>query len=115
MLVKESLVKILEPYMDCPTEMADRIMYESVYLGKTVYVVTQYTKRSKYEVLEAVVSTMRYNPRKSNKSFTVEGLWANGNYYNGTFRLNSIGKTVFLNPLAAHRMCLDKNGGQSDG
>lgn len=115
MLVKESLVKILEPYMECPNEIADRIMYESVYLGKTVYVVTQYTKRSKYEVLVAIVSTMRYNPRKGNKSFTVEGLWTNGNYYNGTFKLNSIGKTVFLNPLDAHRKCFDKNGGQSDG
>ncbi len=115
MLIKENLVKTLKPYVDFADELADRIMYESVYLGKTVYVVTQYTKRSKYEVLEAVVSTMRYNPRKGNKSFTVEGLWANGNYYNGTFRLNSIGKTVFLNPMAAHRMCLDKNGGQSDG
>ena len=43
MLVKESLVKILEPYVDFPDEMADRIMYESVYLGKKVYVVTQYS------------------------------------------------------------------------
>ena len=114
MFVKESLVKILEPYVDFPDEMADRIMYESVYLGKKVYVVTQYSRHSKYEVVEATVTTMRYNPQKNTKSFSVDGKWSRGNYYNGTFKLNSVGKTVFLNPWQAYKQCLDKNGGQVD-
>lgn len=110
MFLKESLVKILDSWVDCPEDLADRIMYRSVYLGKKVYVVTQYSRHAKYEVVEATVTTMRYNPRKDTRSFTVEGKWGNGNCYNGTFRLNSIDKTVFLNPREAYRNCLDKNG-----
>lgn len=110
MLVKESLVKILEPYVDFPDELADRIMYESVYLGKKVYVVTQYTRYSKYEVVEAVVTSTRYNSRKDTKSFTVEGKYANNNNYTGTFRLTSLGRTVFINPYQAQRACSTKNG-----
>ena len=109
MLVKENLVKTLESYVDFPDELADRIMYESVYLGKTLYVVTQYSRRSKYEVVEAIVTTMRYNPQKDTKSFTVQGKYSNKNNYNGTFGLTSIGKTVFLNPWEAHRNCVSKN------
>lgn len=115
MFVKESLVKMLEPYVDFPDEFADRIMSESVYLGKKVYVVTQYSKRSKYEVVEAPVTILRYNPQKDTQSFTVAGKWGNENYYNATFRLNSIGKTVFLNPWQAYKQCLDKNEGQDNG
>ena len=115
MLVKESLVKILEPYVDFPDEMADRIMYESVYLGKKVYVVTQYSRHSKYEVVEAVVTTMRYNSRMNTKSFTVEGKYANKNNYNGTFRLTSIDRSVFMNPYLAQRACLTKNGEKTNG
>ena len=110
MLVKENLVKTLESYVDFPDELADRIMYESVYLGKTLYIVTQYLRRSKYEVVKAVVTTMRYNSHKDTKSFTVEGKYANNNNYNGTFRLTSLGKTVFINPYQAQCACLTKNG-----
>ena len=110
MLVKESLVKILEPYVDFPDELADRIMYESVYLGKKVYVVTQYSRHSNYEVVEAVVTSTRYNSRKDTKSFTVEGKYANNNNYTGTFRLTSLGRTVFINPYQAQRACSTKNG-----
>ena len=115
MLVKESLVKTLEPYVDFPDEMADRIMYESVYLGKKVYVVTQYSRHSKHEVVEAIVTTMRYNPRKNTKSFTVEGKYANKNNYNGTFRLTSLDRSVFINPYLAQRACLTKNGEKTNG
>lgn len=115
MLVKENLIKTLETYVDFPDELADRIMYESVYLGKTLYIVTQYLRRSKYEVVKAVVTTMRYNSRKDTKSFTVEGKYANNNNYNGTFRLTSLGKTVFINPYQAQCACLTKNGEKNDG
>lgn len=115
MLTKENLVKTLEPYVDFPDEMADRIMYESVYLGKKVYVITQYSRHSKYEVVEATVTTMRYNSRKNTKSFTVEGKYANKNNYNGTFRLTSLGKTVFINSYQAQRACSIKNGEKNNG
>ena len=81
MLVKENLVKTLESYVDFPDELADRIMYESVYLGKTLYVVTQCSRRSKYEVVKVVVTSTRYNSRKDTKSFTVEGKYTNNNNY----------------------------------
>lgn len=115
MLTKENLIKTLEPYVDFPDEMADRIMYESVYLGKKVYVVTQYSRHSKYEVVEAIVTTMRYNSRKNTKSFTVEGKYANKNNYNGTFRLTSLDRSVFINPYLAQSSCLTKNGEKTNG
>ena len=115
MLVKENLVKTLESYVDFPDELADRIMYESVYLGKTLYVVTQCSRRSKYEVVKVVVTTTRYNSRKDTKSFTVEGKYANNNNYTGTFRLTSLDRTVFINPYQAQRACSTKNGEKNNG
>ena len=115
MLTKENLVKTLEPYVDFPDELADRIMYESVYLGKTLYIVTQYSRHSKYEVVKATVTTTRCNSRKDTKSFTVHGKYANNNNYNGTFRLTSLDKTVFINPYRAQCACSKKNGEKNDG
>ena len=109
MITKESLVKILAPWVDEPEEIAKKVLHPTIYLGKQLYIVTQYLRHQEFEVIETVVTMMRYNPRRNSKTFTVEGRWKNGNYYNATFNLNSIDKRVYLTMSEAQSKCNEQN------
>lgn len=62
-------------------------------VGSTVYAITQYSRSNPYEVIKCRVNRKTVIARST---FSVSGKYANGNWYNGTFVDNSIGKKVFL-------------------
>ena len=71
----------------------------NIKVNDTVYVVTKYGCGNK-EVIECKVTRMTYI---SKFSFSVEGHYANGNFYNANFTEKSIGKNVFLNKEDAEK------------
>ncbi len=97
MLDKDTLVKLFSSWISYPNahDLADHCLNEIVYLGKEMYVVSQYLPSLPYQVVKVTVTKMKYDPRKDKKYFSVEGRWGNGNYYNGTFNAGSISKTIF--------------------
>jgi hypothetical protein len=71
-------------------------------VGHTVYVLTRYFRDNPYEVIECTINRKTVITRST---FSVSGKYKNGNWYNGTFVDNSIGKKVFLNFDDANREC----------
>lgn len=90
-------------------ELIDKLLNNLIYLGKDVYIVSQYFRNYPFEVITATVNTMRLSLHTKRKTFAVTGKWSNNNYYNASFSLSSIGKTVFLNKEEAINICNKKN------
>lgn len=109
MINRATLINVVNSAALDPESIVDSIMGSTVYLGRTVYVVTQYFPSQPFEVVEAVVTTMRFNPKTSKKCFTVTGRWKNGNYYNATFTESSINKTVYFDRKLADAFVSHKN------
>lgn len=71
----------------------------NIKVNDTVYVITKYGARNK-EVIECRISRISY----INKfSFSVQGQYSNGNFYNANFTTKSIGKNVFFSKEAAEK------------
>ena len=70
-------------------------------LASKGYVVSRYTNSQPYEVICVTVVKKSYSMIKNSKTFTVYGKWNNGNYYHGTFNLNSINKKYFTDMKSA--------------
>lgn len=66
--------------------------------GDTVYVISNYSNsiKSDYEIIKAVVTTVRLKSDRKTVGFSCRGKWKNQNPYIGNFTSNSVGKTVFL-------------------
>lgn len=63
----------------------------------TVYVISDYSNnKTRFEIIKAVVTTVRLKNDGKTVSFSCRGKWKNQNPYIGNFVSNSIGKTVFL-------------------
>lgn len=63
----------------------------------TVYVISDYlNSKTRFEIIKAVVTTVRLKNDGKTVSFSCRGKWKNQNPYIGNFVSNSIGKTVFL-------------------
>lgn len=91
-----------------PDEIAKLHNTSKIDVGQTVYVITRYFKGDPYEIIECTVNRKTVITRST---FAVSGLYANGNWYNGTFVDKSIGKKVFLSMDDAVEECekLNKN------
>ncbi len=76
-----------------PDEIAKLHKTSKIDVGQDVYVITKYFSTSPYEIIECKVNRKTVITRST---FAVSGKYANGNWYNGTFVDNSIGKKVFL-------------------
>jgi hypothetical protein len=62
-----------------------------------VYVISDYSNnKTRFEIIKAVVTTVRLKNDGKTVSFSCRGKWKNQNPYIGNFVSNSIGKTVFL-------------------
>lgn len=95
-------------------DVAKEIQGSQVTLGRHVYCVSQYSKTSPYEVIDAVV-TRTHVTRVLKKIFSVEGKWARESEYKwaspycANFTENSIGKNVFFTEAEAQVACNKKN------
>ncbi len=95
-------------------DIATQILNSQVSLGNHVYCVTQYSKTSPYEVIDAVI-TRTHITRVLKKIFSVEGKWARDAHsywsqpYCANFTENSIGKNVFFTESEATKACDKKN------
>lgn len=90
------LIKRLAEYENTgltPEEITNLHASCNIDVGQKVYVITQYSKLSDYEIIE---STVDRKTVKSRKTFSVSGRYKNDNFYNGTFVDSSVGRTVFL-------------------
>lgn len=63
-----------------------------VKVNDNVFVVTQYSASSEYEVISGKVHRLLW---KKKLSITVRGKYKNKNFYTGNFSENSFGKTLF--------------------
>lgn len=75
-------------------------------VGQDVYVLTQYSSHRDYEVIKCRINRKTVKRRNT---FSVSGHYANGNYYNGTFVENSIGRNVFVSEEEANVKCNELN------
>lgn len=92
----DKIVRKLAAYEDTgltPEEIIQLHESCNIDVGQIVYVITQYSKMSSWEIIKANVDRKTVKRRKT---FSVSGRYNNGNYYNGTFVDSSIGKTIFL-------------------
>lgn len=95
-------------------EVAIEIMNRQICLGNHVYCVTQWSKHSPWEVIDAVV-TRTHITSVLKKIFSVEGHYACKSPFRGcspycaNFTANSIGKNVFFTEAEAVEVCKKKN------
>jgi hypothetical protein len=93
-------------------EVAIEIANKQICLGGHVYCVTQYSKTSPWEVIDAVV-TRTHVTNVLKKIFSVEGQYARSSKfyspYHANFTENSIGKNVFFTEAEAQAVCDKKN------
>lgn len=95
-------------------DAAIEIQNKQICLGNHVYCVTQYSKTSPYEVIDAVI-TRTHITRVLKKIFSVEGKWERTSTYSwahpycANFTENSIGKNVFFTEAEAKVVCDKKN------
>ena len=72
-------------FIEMPFNIRDRI-----------YIITKYSYSSPYEIINCMVTKMRFKD-DGTISFSCEGHYANNHrYISGNFKTSSIGKTVFL-------------------
>ena len=96
-------------------ELADYLLAEGVIVppckvGDVVWVNWQRYAKAQKETHPVKVYALRFDTKKNNMRICVEGNFeivgyggSYTHYYNGTFALNSIGKTVFLTRAEAER------------
>jgi len=95
-------------------DIAIEIQNKQICLGNHVYCVTQYSKTSPYEVIDAVI-TRTHITRVLKKIFSVEGKWARSKEsywcspYCANFTENSIEKNEFFTEAEAQKACDKKN------
>lgn len=65
-----------------------------VKVNDNVFVVTQYSYSSEYEVISGTVYRLLW---KKKLNITVRGEYKNGTFYTGNFLESSFGKTLFYN------------------
>lgn len=105
----EEIIKKLAKYEDTgfePEEIEKLHKSCALEVGQDVYVLTQYSSRRDYEVIKCRINRKTVKRRNT---FSVSGHYANGNYYNGTFVENSIGRNVFVSEEDANKRCCELN------
>lgn len=61
-----------------------------------IYIITKYSHSSPYEIINCIVTKMRFKDNGT-ITFSCEGHYSNNyRYISGNFKISSIGKTVFL-------------------
>ena len=68
MLTQEHVSSIIRPWVKQHADgIAQLILEKTIYLGKPVYVVSQYFSNQPFEVIDSIITTMRFDPRKNKK------------------------------------------------
>ncbi len=105
----QAIIKKLAKYEDTgfePEEIEKLHKSCALEVGQDVYVITQYSSFSSYEVIKCKINRKTVKRRNT---FSVSGHYENGNCYNGTFVEKSIGRNVFIFKEEANKKCKELN------